>query len=85
LGTIKEGGTIMAVKITDLNEDLFAQFHRLQNTELTGEKLDEEISRSKASVEVAHAIIASAALVVQACRISETSAHVIKLPALLTE
>jgi hypothetical protein len=73
----------MPNKITDLNDGLFAQFYRLQNTEITGEKLTEEIGRSKASVEVAQQIIASAALVTQACRLLGSSS--IKLPALLTE
>jgi predicted transcriptional regulator len=74
----------MAIKIVDLNDRLFSQFDHLQNRKLTGEELAEEINRSKASVEVAHAIIANASIIVQAHRLSE-SAGTIKLPSMLTD
>jgi hypothetical protein len=72
-------------KMTDLNDGLFAQFYRLQNEELSGKKLEEEISRSRASVEVAQTLISGAALAVQACRIAGNESRVIKLPPMLTE
>jgi hypothetical protein len=73
---------IMAMKMLELNKGLFAQFDRLQDQNLVGEKLEEEISRSKASVEVAQQIIASAALVASTYRFAGLS---MKLPPMLEE
>jgi hypothetical protein len=76
---------IMANKLSDLNEILFSQLSRLQDEKLIGEKLTEEIGRSKASVEVAQQVIANGALILSACRVSDSMSHSLKLPGLLTE
>jgi hypothetical protein len=75
----------MANKLTDLSDILFAQLNRIEDERLTGEKLNEEISRSKAAVDVAQAIIADGALILNACKASDCASHALKLPAMLTD
>ena len=50
----------------DLNNHLFAQLERLGDEELSPEKLQEEINRTKAISDVATRIIANGNLVLQA-------------------
>jgi hypothetical protein len=75
----------MAVKQTELSEVLFTQLYRLQDEKLCGEKLKEEIDRSKESVNVAMALIANGSLVLNACKVSEISSRSLKLPVLLSD
>lgn len=56
----------MQNKLTDLNNHLFAQLERLSDEEATGDKLNEEIERSKAMGQVANNIITNAKLVLEA-------------------
>ncbi len=56
----------MQNKLTDLNNHLFAQLERLSDEESTGDKLNEEIERSKAMGHVANNIITNAKLVLEA-------------------
>jgi hypothetical protein len=75
----------MAIKQAELSEHLFEELLSLKNKELTGEKLNEEIARSKAIVDVAAQMIANGALVLSACRVAETASRTIKLPLLLMD
>lgn len=55
----------------DLQNHLFAQLERLSDEDLTGEKLNEEISRAKAVTSVASQIIANGALVLEAVKLAD--------------
>ena len=54
----------------DLNNHLFMQLERLSEEDLQGEKLKEEIHRSKAIAAIAKEIIANADIVLQAKKFS---------------
>ena len=55
----------------DLNNHLFAQLERLNEEDLTGDKLNEEINRTKAITGIATQIIANGSLVLQATKLAE--------------
>lgn len=59
----------MRNKFSDLNNHLFSQLERLGEEGLTGDKLQEEITRSKALSSIAKDIVANGKLVldVQRC------------------
>ena len=56
--------------LTDLNEYLFDTLDSLTNSDLEGDKLEAEIERSKAIVQVAGRIAGNAAIQVQAAKLA---------------
>ncbi|TKJ83766.1 hypothetical protein PaeCFBP13512_22380 [Paenibacillus sp. CFBP13512] len=68
----------------DLNMHLFAQLERLSDEELKGEKLIEEIDRSKAVTKIATQIVANAALVLEARKLVDNRMNAdLNLPKML--
>ena len=73
--------------LNDLNNYLFAQLERLDEEDISEEKLNSEIMRAKAIVGVASAIIGNADVAMQAMRVKEgiTTNEGIKLPKMLED
>lgn len=70
--------------LNDLNNYLFAQIERLDEEDISEEKLHTEILRSKAIVGVATAIINNADVAIQAIKIKESGiTENMKLPKML--
>lgn len=57
--------------VSDLNNALFAQIERLDDEELTGDKLKEEIGRIDAILKVSEQILSCANLALQATKIKD--------------
>jgi len=56
----------MKNKLSDLNDHLFAELERLGDEDLSGEQLNEEISRAKAVADIASQVISNGTLVLKA-------------------
>lgn len=65
---IRKGKIKMKNTLGDLNNHLFEQLERLNDEELTGEKLEEEMNRAKTISMIASKIISNGNLVLQAQR-----------------
>lgn len=62
-------------KMGDLNNHLFEQLERLNDPELQGEELEQEIKRSKAMTEVSGKIIENARLAFEAYKYQDEFGH----------
>ncbi|MEK4565211.1 hypothetical protein MKX54_11105 [Alkalihalobacillus sp. FSL R5-0424] len=61
----------MRNKLTDLNNHLFEQLERLNDEELKGEQLQEEIGRASAVSKISNQIITSAAISLKAKKLMD--------------
>jgi len=57
-------------KISDLNNHLFSQLEKLNDDDLNGDKLDNEVQRAKAMSSLASQIIASTKLTLDAMKMA---------------
>lgn len=72
-------------KLSDLNNNLFAQLEKLGDADLKGEDLKTEIERSKAMAGIASNIVGAAKITVEAYKlVSHGNIGKDELPALLT-
>jgi len=77
----------MKNKIQDLNNHLYAQLERLGEEKITADKLEKEISRSKAITSVANTIVDSFRTTVEAMKVLEKAGSDIRplVTSLLTQ
>lgn len=75
----------MGVKNTslDLNNHLFEQIERLNDTELEGDQLETEINRSKAMVDVSKQIIENSKLALDAQKLRAEYTGKVDLPRMI--
>ncbi|MEZ9734801.1 hypothetical protein [Vibrio sp. 10N.261.52.E6] len=73
----------MKNKLADLNNHLFAQMERLSDEDITDDKLNEEINRSKAITTVSKQIIDNARLALDAQKFRTEYAGRIELPEMI--
>lgn len=74
----------MKTTLADLNDFLFKQLESITNSDLEGDKLKEEIERSKAVTNVADTIIDAASLVLQAKKHADEFNNQRTMPSILS-
>ena len=75
----------MKNKLIDLNNHLFCAIERLNDDELKGDELNQEINRAHAMTNVAAQIINNANLVLKATVAADNANGKLKMPLLLGE
>ncbi len=70
-------------KLSDLNNHLFEELERLNNEELTGEKLQEERERAKSMANIAQTIINNGELALKAVKHYDEYGNKDKVPDIL--
>jgi len=73
----------MKSSLVDLNNHLFAQLERLNDEDLKGEQLKDEIERSKAMTAVAGKVVENAALALEAHKLRLDHENLQDLPKML--
>lgn len=73
----------MKNKLEDLNNHLFEQLERLNDDDLTGEKLVEELDRAKGMSDIAQQIISNANVTLKAYELAGERGYAAKPPTLL--
>ena len=73
----------MKNKLIDLNNHLFAQLERLNDEEITGEKLTEEIERARAMTGVSKQILEIGSLSIRAAELMVETGKDVDLPKIL--
>lgn len=68
----------MKNKLIDLNDHLFTQLERLNDEDLKGESLSEEINRSKAVTSVSKEIVSNARLALEAQKFRQDAGLIAK-------
>jgi len=69
----------MKNKLADLNNHLFMQLERLSDEDLTKDKLEHEVARSKAIVDVSDQIVSGADLQLKGARlVADHGAHMLR-------
>ena len=73
----------MRNKSTDLNNHLFEMLERLNDDEVIGDKLEEEIQRAKAITDVSKSIIENAKLSLDAAKLTAEYSGRVVIPDML--
>lgn len=69
--------------LSSLNSLLFEELERLGNSDLTGEKLEEELRRAAGVAKISTNIINNANLALQAVKMQQEYPDKVKMPAML--
>lgn len=70
----------MSVQLSDVVDVLFAEFAKLDNKELSGEKLADQLERTKATISVSRMIVETAKLGLEAQKALPDMLHGAEIP-----
>jgi hypothetical protein len=71
------------VKLSDVVDVLFAEFQKINNTSLTGEKLTEQLEKTKTIIGISKQIVETAALGLEAQKQLPNMLHGAEIPKML--